>query len=315
MRATHYKIAATALLLATSTGIQAFSINLDYSLDANDFFGDSSSSRRVVMDAAASFFESRLTDDFTAITSAGTNSMTATFFNPATGDEGSKTNFSVAANTITVFVGGRDLGGSTLGRGGYGGWSASGSDPFLETIRHRGESGLMYNTTDTSKDANEFNPWGGSISFDTDSSWYFDSDPSTTEGFSGIDFYSVALHELGHVLGLGTADSWDNLINGSDQFTGPNSTATHGGNVPLESDGAHWKAGTGSFVDGLTAQEAAMDPNIAGGQRKYFTDLDMAALDDIGWNVAAVPLPPALLLFGSGLLGFLGLRRHQQTRA
>ena len=33
-----------------------------------------------------------------------------------------------------------------------------------------------------------------------------------------------------------------------------------------------------------------MDPNISNGQRKYFTVLDEAALDDIGWDVVYAPV-------------------------
>ena len=42
-----------------------------------------------------------------------------------------------------------------------------------------------------------------------------------------------------------------------------------------------------------TAQEAAMDPEINAGTRKYLTALDAAALKDIGWSIpqAVSPLP------------------------
>jgi hypothetical protein len=301
-----YRLTTGAVLLAASQAATAITINLDYSYDTNGFFTDSS--RRDLMQSAASYFESRLTDSLSAITSSGGNNMTASFYSPTDGSLTSVSNFSVAADTITIFVGGYAMSGSTLGRGGFGGWSATGTSAFFDTIRHRGQSDDMYGST-----ATEFNPWGGSISFNTDySNWYFDSDPSTDEAFSGSDFYSVALHELGHVLGLGTADSWDNLINSSDEFTGTNAVATYSGNVPVTSDGVHWDYGTMSFVDGV-AQEAAMDPNVTTGTRKRFTDLDNAALDDIGWDVAAtaVPLPPALFLFAGGLLGMLGLGKRQ----
>ncbi len=307
MQSNQYQLVAGMALLAASATANAITINLNYDYDTG-FFTDS---RRSIMDTAASYFESRLTDDFDAITSSGANSMTASFFNPATGNITSVNNFSVAADTITVFMGGRSMGStSTLAEGGFGGWSGTGSGAFFDTIRHRGESGDMYGAT-----ATEFNPWGGSISFNTNASWYFDTDPSTDESFStsSSDFYSVALHELGHVLGLGIADSWDNLINSSNQFTGGNAVTANGGNVHLEDNGAHWLDGTLSFVDGVT-QEAAMDPIIFTGSRKHFTDLDMAALDDVGWDVAPVPLPPALLLFVSGVLGIFGLGRRNRPQ-
>jgi hypothetical protein len=56
-----------------------------------------------------------------------------------------------------------------------------------------------------------------------------------------------------------------------------------------------------------------MDPTITIGTRKVFTDLDMAALDDIGWEVTPVPVPAAVYLFGSGLLGLLGLARRRRA--
>jgi hypothetical protein len=37
-----------------------------------------------------------------------------------------------------------------------------------------------------------------------------------------------------------------------------------------------------------TAQEAAMDPDVQNGTRKRFTELDAAAMKDIGWDV--IPL-------------------------
>ena len=293
------------ILLASGQSANAITINLDYSLDTSNFFADSS--RRSLVEAAASYFETRLTDDFDAITSSSGNSLTAIFFNPSGSGYSNIYNFSVAADTITVYVGAQSFAGNVLAKGSFGLSSARGSADFLDSVYHRGESGSMYG-----QDATEFNPWGGSISFNSDfSDWYVDDDPSSNESFSGIDLFSVALHELGHVLGLGTADSWDNLINNSGEFTGRNAVTAFSGDIPLTSDGVHWASGTKSFVDGVI-QEAAMDPEISHGIRKLFTDLDLAALDDIGWDIASpVPLPPALLLFASGLIGIFGLGKRR----
>ena len=166
---------------------------------------------------------------------------------------------------------------------------------------------MTYNPRDNSGNviaqiATDFAPWGGSISFDTGASWYFDADVTTVESFSGNDFYSVALHELAHLLGFGTADSWFNKVN-SGNFTGDSS-----GTVALQPDNSHWKDGTLSLVNSVR-QETAMDPSITTGTRKYMTDLDMAALSDIGWEVSAVPVPAAVYFFGSALLGLGAFRK------
>ena len=54
-----------------------------------------------------------------------------------------------------------------------------------------------------------------------------------------------------------------------------------------------------------------MSPAIYNGQRKYFTALDFAAMQDIGWQVTAVPEADtwAMLLAGLGLVGFAARRR------
>jgi hypothetical protein len=296
---------AGVVLLAASQSADAVVINFDYTYDGG-FFSGSNASRRDILDAAGGFLGSILTDSLTAISSGGGNNFSAVFNRPDTGAETTLSNFSVAADALTVFVGGQSMGAGSLGYGGYGGYSVSGTQDFLNNAAQRGQS----NAT-SGPSATDFAPWGGQLTFSSSANWYFDADLSTTEAFSGNDFYSVALHELGHLLGLGSSDSWDNKTSGS-SFTGANAVAVYGGNVPLEGDKVHWLDGTKSTVNGIE-QETAMDPTIHVGTRKVFTQLDLAALKDVGWQVSvtAVPVPSAVWLFGSALLGFMASKRKQ----
>jgi len=74
---TQYKLITAILMLASSAGVGAFTINLDYTYD-NGFFS-SDPSRKNIVEAAASYFESRITDTLDAIISGGGESMTANF--------------------------------------------------------------------------------------------------------------------------------------------------------------------------------------------------------------------------------------------
>ena len=60
--------------------------------------------------------------------------------------------------------------------------------------------------------------------------WHFGLSQPTT---GNNDFYAVAFHELAHVLGFGTADSFRNKVSGA-FFTGAKAREAHGANVPME---------------------------------------------------------------------------------
>jgi len=182
------------LTLVVPAASYAFTFQFDYTYDTNNFF--SSQTRRDRLVEAASYYTS-FTDNLTSIcvpSCGGSNTWTPSFSNPATGLEiDGTTNQAISANTLLIYVGARDIGSGTLGVGGFGGYSAGGTTTFFNTLKARGQSGALA-TTPT-----DYAPWGGSISFTTNSSvvWNF-GDVSSPPSTGQSDFLSVAIHELGH---------------------------------------------------------------------------------------------------------------------
>jgi len=271
---------AAALLVAFSAQAEAnIDIQFDYSYDSSGFFSDAS--HQSALNAAASLFESRFSDQLTAITSSGPNSFNTVFFNPGdpAGTSIVNNDASFAANVIRVYAGG---------------YSCSGIGSFCNNAIQRGQ-GIV-----TGTGAVDVAPWGGSITFDTSTNWNFStaSGPSSSQ----YDFYSVAVHEFG------TSDSFSNRIVGTD-FVG-----TAAGTVALSGDKGHWASGTLSVYNGVS-QEAAMTPSLANGTRKNFTNLDFAAMQDIGWQVTAVPEADTWAMMLSGLVLVGGLARRRPARS
>src|SRR5688500_12993485 len=261
--------------------LMSVKIALDYTLDTSGFFA--STTRRDAMKLAADTLANRVGDTLSAVVPSGTNTWSANFGHPATGQTHTIQNPSIPADTIRIYVGARSFGGSSqLGLGGPGGWSASGTSDWLATVRGRGESGA------SATPKPDFAPAIASIAFSASAIWFFGA---TTGGLSTsqYDFFSVALHELGHVLGFGTAASWTAKVS-NNTFIGSKSVASYGGAVPMS--GGHWAEGTKS--GGI---ETSLDPTLSLGKRKNFTALDYAGLDDIGWDVVTSPNSIAGSLF------------------
>ncbi len=250
--------------------VPALAIQFDYSFDSFGFFNDPL--HRAALEQAASDLVSRLDANFDPIVPHLGNSWGLLLNSPSSGQQVEVANPSIPADTIRIYAGAYDLGGAEAGEGGFGGYRASGDSFWLNTIQTRGRTG--------------FSLWGGSLAFDIDQNWNFTSNPPA---LGQTDFYTVATHELGHLLGFGTADEYYRLISNG-YFTGANAVAANGGIPPrVSADRAHWAQGTDH-----DDHEASLQPMLVSGQRYGFSELDYAVLKDIGWTVLSQANGPDL---------------------
>ncbi len=315
-----WKSEATAVILilsvAASANAGSLTINFDYSRDTSTFFDAGTTdgaTARATLAKAGGDLAGVFCDDLTGITPGGGNVWNAVFSDPSTGVSVLESNLVVAADTLTVFVGARLLNTGVLGRGGPGGFQGlgGGSADFYNSIYARGQGAGDFDST-YGPSAYDFGPWGGSLAIDLDTNWNLDY--ADDMEFSEYDLYSVAVHELAHIFGVGLAKSWLNQEDGAGEFDGPNAVAEYGSPVPMLANFSHWDYDTMSTVypDGV-AQEAAMDPNIANNQRKFLTDLDVAGLVDMGWT--EVPEPSTVIMLCSAAIVVLARttwRRRKQ---
>ena len=281
----------------------AIDIIFDYSYDEGNYFGDE---QRYIMEQVAYVFESRMGGEsfsgYRPNEDLGLTTITGAklyFDNPTTDsnvqpDIGSTTddgNVIGRQDELIIFLGARSHGFSSssvlasAGATGRSGFSGSSSDitAFVSALNAKNSS-------------SNWEPIAGVSQVNSTKTFYFDTDLTTHNDAvnSGkIDFYSVMVHEIGHIMGFNTNNAW-NANKSGNFWTGANAKAEYNNqNVPLYST-PHWDLFTPSgalnpaFVK--CACHPSMLPSISDNKRTSFSDLDFALLKDIGYDISDSPV-------------------------
>ncbi|MCP4042150.1 MAG: hypothetical protein GY731_09385 [Gammaproteobacteria bacterium] len=187
-----------------------------------------------------------------------------------------------------------------------------------------------------------FGPIDAEINFNNGFSFDFDNSDGVTANH--MDFETVAAHELGHALGfISVVDNIDYLLSQGlsgtiaptllDLFRfGPGYNPSNAAEfatavrnlIPGEATFFDDAVDEYLFSTGVTQGDGSqashwkdtdsigiLDPTLAYGQVFNVSEADLRALDLIGYDITAIPLPPGLILFSSALfmLAYLNNRR------
>jgi Ca2+-binding RTX toxin-like protein len=237
-----------------------FIINLDFSHDTSGYFNDAG--RRAPLAKAAELWSEIIQDDFAEIPTGSSFSIR----HPSKPDENLTVTLDEPIDDLLIYVGARNFSGNTLGIGGPSGYSLEGdvySARISDDFRGLGPP-------------SDYEPWAGVLTFDSEVTWNFGLDePSSHES----DLLTVALHEIAHVLGVGTASTFFDLSS-DEKFQGLNTKKLNGGiSLPLHEDGAH-------VEDGYNGDLILMDPTSTTGTRSSISEFDKAILADLGYLIA-----------------------------
>lgn len=243
----------------------SFDIKFDYRFDRQNFF---TPERKEILEQAGDIWSSYIRDDFTSIPPG------ETFKFPINNDEKTVT-LNQPVDDLIIFVSSVESNSEslTLGEGAFDADYVVGSD------------------RQTRIEGDDFEPWLGTIEFNANQAdkLFFDSTPRTADDipWDKQDFLSLGLHEVGHVLGIGIAPSFEaqtDKIN-IKKFTGSQSKKLNSGQpIPLDQDGNHIQDGFTLDADG----DALLDKSFTFGERNLPTSLDLAILSDIGYEVSAL---------------------------
>ena len=240
-----------------------FDIEFDYRFDEYNLFSDE---RKAVLEYAADIWSSYIQDEFSAINKDETAYI---FINETL----QKVTIDEPIDDLLIFVSFTEINDpQTLGQANYNVGNSYDDD------RDRRQR----------IDGNDFEPWLGHIEFNASylDEFYFDQTPTTDDDLPDdkLDFLSLSLHEIGHVLGIGSSDSFVKQVKNG-KFTGTQSVALNNGDpIPLNDLEDH--AQEGFNID--SEEDALLSPVSDIGERRLPSALDLAMLADIGYEIVEV---------------------------
>ena len=261
-----------------------FQITFDYSQDTHNFFQDPI--RRKLLEKAAYLWAQEIGDDFPELP-AGT---LLRIQDPTSVAHSFTTIGSpIAIDDLVIFVGSAAFQGADANNPAASS-SALDTDPSQATRLAKAD----------------FEPFAGSISFNSGIQFYFDQTPldiaddlTALRNSNRIDFLTTAVREIGRILGISPiVDSFKQKLNPvlpgnavqnfQTTFTGTQATAANNGNaVPMSitTPGTASVRGNGTgVVEGSQNVSSVMVPSINRGVRMLPQTLDFAMLYDLGYQ-------------------------------
>ncbi|NJL23012.1 MAG: hypothetical protein HC895_22805 [Leptolyngbyaceae cyanobacterium SM1_3_5] len=240
----------------------SFNIEFDYRFDSIGWF---TPEKKAALEVAANFWENAIEGDFI---DASPGLRVPFIVNPETNARIDDFALDRQVDDLVVFMGARGLGG------------------FLGfATRVGGFMGDGYPTFQASYLDTDFKPWLGIVSFDRWTNFFIDTTPETRNDIPlfQYDFISTAIHELGHVLGIGITPAFSNQLNfAGTAFIGENARRLTGNlGIPISFGLDHVQTTFAPSASGTPV----MIPLIPLGDRLLPTIFDLAMLDDIGYQV------------------------------